>query len=273
MALIISNTLYKMVLVNSGAMNYGRMKKRYRKIAMINFGLIKNKLGADGKFNIVFTGDSITSTEWVHPNWREMVEYVLKEETQKQFEDWRVPSWGIRCFNCGFDGATTGDILSKSEEIKSLRPNLVVGLMGGNDPVLGVSASKAKENLESLFDQLGTQTEIVWCNSTPAGEGNKKNIEYEPYARIIDELMARPNLKTIDMFEIYKKFPTEKFFTFISEENPVEGIRAGEVDQQHPNQLGNAYIAKVILGEVFGIDFDPEKYIETTLMGNKYPEY
>ena len=82
-----------------------------------------------------------------------------------------------------------------------------------------------------------------------------------------------PNLQKIDMFSIYQKFSTEKFFTFISEENSVEGIKAGEVDLQHPNQLGNAYIAKVILKEVFNIDFDPELYIKTTLSGEKFPKY
>ena len=74
---------------------------------------IKNKLEKEGKFWIAFVGDSITSTEWVHPNWREIVEYVLKEELQKVFTDYRIPFLGIRCFNHGYDGATTKDILEK----------------------------------------------------------------------------------------------------------------------------------------------------------------
>ena len=62
----------------------------------------------ENKFWVVFTGDSITSCEWVHPNWREIVEYVLKEETTKQLKgDWKNSEWGIRGFNFAYDGATT----------------------------------------------------------------------------------------------------------------------------------------------------------------------
>ena len=59
--------------------------------------LIKSHLNKDKTFRIVFMGDSITSTEWVHPNWREIIEYVLKMELEKQMKDWKIPSWGIRC--------------------------------------------------------------------------------------------------------------------------------------------------------------------------------
>ncbi len=68
----------------------------------------------------------------------------------------------------------------------------------------------------------------------------------------------------ISMFVLYKKYPTEKFFTFLDE---------GDIDLQHPNQLGNAYIAKVILKEVFNVEFDPDKYIYDTLSGVKHPGY
>jgi len=44
---------------------------------------IKEALEKNGKYWIAFVGDSITSTEWVHPNWREIVEYVLKDKLQK----------------------------------------------------------------------------------------------------------------------------------------------------------------------------------------------
>ena len=75
------------------------------------------------------------------------------------------------------------------------------------------------------------------------------------------------------MFEVYQKYPTEQFFTFVSEENIVEGVKEGETDLIHPNQLGNAYIAKIILNEVFDIEFDPQGYWQSTLQGEKYPKY
>lgn len=232
---------------------------------------IREALSKTGKYWIAFVGDSITSTEWVHPNWREIVEYVLKEELQKVAEDWRIPSWGIRCFNFGFDGSTTADILKKIEEIKLVKPDMVIGLMGGNDPTLGISVDDSLKNIKQIVEKLETQ--VVWCNSTPAGGGDKKNIQYEPYAKAFMEMEGIDNLQKINMFTDYQKFPTEKFFTFISEENVVEGIKAGEIDQQHPNQLGNAYIAKIILKEVWGVEFDPEKYMGEVNGGEKLPRY
>jgi len=230
--------------------------------------LIKN-----GKYWIAFVGDSITSTEWVHPNWREIVEYVLKDKLQNEIDDWHIVSWGIRCFNFGFDGSTTADILKMIDLVNLINPNMVIGLMGGNDPTFGIKPNETKENLENIFDKIDSETKIVWCNSTPAGKGNRKNTEYEPYANVLYGLKDRDNLQKIDMFKIYKDFPTEKFFTFISEENVDEGIKAGETDMQHPNSLGNAYIAKVLLKEIWNIEFDPEKYIDEVNRGEKLPKY
>ncbi|KKU02566.1 MAG: hypothetical protein UX99_C0002G0033 [Candidatus Amesbacteria bacterium GW2011_GWB1_47_26] len=71
---------------------------------------IKLALESKKSFKIAFIGDSITSAEWIHPNWREIIEYVLKEELTELLNDWITPSWGIRCFNYGFDGSSSGDI-------------------------------------------------------------------------------------------------------------------------------------------------------------------
>lgn len=239
---------------------------------MVTLREISGHIKSKGKYWIAFTGDSITSCEWVHPNWREIVEYVLKEELTKFLQgDWKTSEWGIKTFNYGYDGATTKDILEKVDDIKIINPDLVIGLMGGNDPVLGISASESAENIKNIVDKL--ETTVYWCNSTPAGKGSKKNPEYKPYADAFMVIPDSESFKKVDMFNIYQNFPTENFFTFISEENPVEKIKAGEIDLQHPNPLGNAYIAKVILKEVFGIDFDPEKYWKDILAIEKYPKY
>lgn len=236
---------------------------------------IINQLKTNGQYWIVFTGDSIASCEWVHPNWRDMVIYVLQEEaTQLLNGDWQTSEWGIKGFNFAYDGATTKDICDKTGDILLLKPQLVIGLMGGNDPVLGVGVDESVENISQFADAvLKSKAKLVWSNSTSAGKGSKKNPEYEPYAKAFMNLPKREGLTKIDMFNIYQSFPTNKFFTFISEENPVEGVKAGDIDLQHPNQLGNAYIAKVILDKAFGIPFDPEKYMADTLAGLKFPRY
>lgn len=233
--------------------------------------ILKNK----NSYWIAFTGDSITSCEWVHPNWRDIVIYVLQDQMTEYLKgDWKLSEWGIRGFNFAYDGATTADIFEKVDDILSIRPSLLIGLMGGNDPTLGISVEQSIDNICKIIDSgISSSCQVVWCNSTPAGVGSNKNLEYQPYASAFMNIPPRTGLTKIDMFGIYQQFPTEKFFTFISEENPIEGIKAGEVDLQHPNQLGNAYIAKVILDEVFGITFDPEKYINETLSGQKLPSY
>lgn len=239
---------------------------------MITLHEISDTINQKGKYWIVFTGDSITSCEWIHPNWREIIEYILKEELVETFDgDWKTPSWAIRTFNFGYDGATTKDILEKVDNINMIKPDLVISLMGGNDPTFKITVEEHVENIKKIVEKVGTK--VVWCTSTPAGEASKKNAEYEPYAKACMQIPVSEQLQLVDMFNIYRAFPLGKFFTFKSEENPEEGIKKGEPDLQHPNQLGNTYVAKVILKEVFGIDFDPEKYWQGTLAGEKYPDY
>lgn len=244
-------------------------------MALISLEEINRFLQEDKKYWVVFTGDSITSCEWVHPNWRDIVIYVLHSElTEFLNGDWQTPEWGIRGFNFAFDGATTRDIVENIDDVLLVKPQLVIGLMGGNDPVLGVSVNKSVANISKISQLVtGSGAKLAWCNSTPAGKGSKKNPEYEPYAKAFMRIPDAGSFFKIDMFHIYQKYPLERFFTFISEENPIEGIKAGEIDLQHPNQLGNAYIAKIILHQIFGITFDPEKYIRETLIGEKYPGY
>jgi len=242
---------------------------------MISLEQVKSQLIQKGKYWIVFTGDSITSCEWVHPNWRDIVVYVLQNElTDLLNGDWKTPEWGIKGFNFAYDGATTKDVLERIEEVTLLKPQLIISLMGGNDPTLGVSVEDSVDNIKKIADYAAkNNTMLIWCNSTPAGNGSKKNVEYEPYAKAFMEMSDNSYFTKIDMFHLFNKYPTEKFFTFVSEENPVEGIKAGEIDLQHPNQLGNAYIAKAILKEIFGIEFNADKYIQDTLDGKKLPDY
>jgi len=242
-------------------------------IMYLNIEQIKNYLIKNNKFRIVFVGDSITSTEWVHPNWREIVEYVLKDKMEKVV-DWKISSWEIRGINFGMDGSTTADILNKTNEILDYKPDLIIGLMGGNDVSLGISVEKSIDNIENILETLSKKVPyIFWCNSTPALDGNKKNKEYEPYAIKTLEIGKNNQIKIFDMFNEYKKYDLSKFFTFKSEENLIEGIKAGKIDPQHPNMLGNSYIAKILLKEIFGIEFNPELYLETLFKGGKYPKY
>ena len=226
---------------------------------MINLSDIKDKLEKDGKYWVAFVGDSITSCEWVHPNWREIVQYVLNNKVKGD--------WGFRCFNFGYDGSTTKDILEKTDYIKSVNPDLVIMMIGGNDPFLNVSVEDHIKNINEIKDRLKTNF-ILSTDNKPWNDIAVS--KYLPYIEADKKLGFD---KFINLFEISDTFPKERIYTFISEENPVENIKAGDIDYWHPNQLGNAYIAKVVLKEVFGIRFDPEKYIDSNARGEKYPKY
>jgi len=233
---------------------------------LISLQRIKDSLQTSGKYWIVFTGDSLTSSEWVHPNWRDIVIYVLHlEMTTLLSEDWKTPEWGIKGFNFAYDGSTTKDVLEKMNDITLLKPQLVIGLMGGNDPMFNIGVEESIKNIEGISESvIASGAELVWCNSLPAAKNSSKNSEYEPYANAFMHMPEKEGLYKIDTFNLYDEFPTEKFFTFIDD---------GKPDLEHPNQLGNAYVAKIVLKEVFGIEFDPEKYIKETLNVVKYPEY
>lgn len=229
---------------------------------------IKNKLELENNFKIAFVGDSLTSCEWIHPNWREIVEYVLKNELENKFEDWKIPSWGIRCFNFGFDGSTTRDILEKADEILDVKPDLIISLMGGNDPVLGIKLEESRNNIENLMKKF-KEIEVFWMTSLYEMREDR-NMEYESYNEATLTIETEKNQRIYNAFSEYKKYDLNKIYNLKTSEYKKIGR---ETDPGHPNQLGNAYIAKMVLKEIFEIDFDPEKFIKTTLSGEKYPKY
>jgi len=225
-------------------------------------------------FKIVFLGDSIVSAESIHPNWREIFEYVLKGKVSEMMNDWKTPDWGIKCINSGLNGATSQNLLTHlNSEVFFYKPNMVICMIGKNDPYFKINPSAHKKNIETLTKKITEKIPFfVFCTPTP--DNNKKtNKIYEQYAEEDRFLLPQPKTQFIDLFKIYQGFDLDKIFTFISQGNEDVGIKPGEPDFQHPNALGHAYIAKVILKEVFGIDFNPELYMKTLLAGEKYPKY
>jgi hypothetical protein len=238
-------------------------------------GSIRSDLVKGRNINIIFIGDSITSTEWVHPNWREMIEYVLKEELTRSLgsEKWKIPSWGIRCHNCGFDGSTTADILDMMDKrILSLKPDVAIYIANTNEIHLNKDLAEYKKDVKSVVDALSKKCRAVMLANSIAGDSERYNKEYGPYAGAIRSLKLSKTI-FIDLYSAFQAYNLEKFFTFTSGGNQVLGIAPGQKDFVHPNQLGNAYIAKIILEKGFGIRFDPEKYIKDTLKGEMYPGY
>ncbi len=233
-----------------------------------------NTLKNKGAYKIVFLGDSITSAEWVHPNWRDAVEYVLKIELSEKLNDWNLPSWGIRCINSGFDGATTRDWLSKIKtDVLDYKPDMVIVMGTINDMNLKIPSDETKNNIEQLLNALTSNVTSVIYSTDLVTNNNDYNQKYQEYLSKVTSLFPRNNILFINMYEEFKKLDLNKFFTFESIGNDVVGIKQGDLDFIHPNQLGNAYIAKIILDKVFNIKFDPEKYIQENNEGKMFPNY
>ena len=189
---------------------------------MIDLNKIKKTLQKSQKYWIVFTGDSITSCEWVHPNWRDIVIYVLQNELTNLFDsDWKTPSWGLKGFNLAYDGSTTTDVLNKINELIFIKPNLVISIMGANDPLRGVSVKQSVKNISKIA-KLVTQSgvDLIWCNSTPSEEGSSLNTLYKPYAQAFMKMEDRNNFYKLDMFNLYKKFPLKRFLHFYQKKSP-----------------------------------------------------
>lgn len=231
---------------------------------MVTLGEIAKTIKEKGKYWIAFTGDSITSCEWAHPNWREIVEYVLKDKLNYD--------WGLKTFNFAYDGSTSEDLLDRVGELKLLNPNMVIMLTGANDPFRNpeIPPDIFKSNvsvIKKIIDDLGSQF-VLSSDNYPNNEwAAEKCLPYLDKLQEVDE-------KFINLFEVSKSFPMDRIYTFVSEMDiPEEHVKNGENDFWHPNQLGNAYVAKVMLKEIFGIEFDPEKFWKETLAGKKLPRY
>lgn len=234
---------------------------------------IQKKILQNEIFRIVFIGDSLTSCEWVHPNWREIIEYVLKEELTKKIKDWKIPSWNIRCFNAGLDGATTKDTLIRLDDYVFLhKPNPAFVMISGNDKYF-LKPEDTYVNLKEIIHRLKEKNITVILSNDPYSINENHNKRYATYEEKVNLLVDEADI-FIDLSSEYKRFPLEEIYTFISENgNEDAGIPKGTIDFAHQNQLGNAYNAKVFLEKVFGISFDPEKYMKETAEGLMYPGY
>lgn len=231
-------------------------------------------------YRVVFLGDSITSAEWVHPNWREIVEYVLKQELETlgsgEFP-WKLSEWGIRCFNAGFDGATLLNMKDRLEtDVFSHRPDLVLVCGGDNDMHFNRTAEEMRVTLQEITEQLAEKVPGSIYMSPPSGppERAEDEVALVEYMKPALSLFLKEKVQFIDLFSLYQQYPLSRCYTFVSEGgNPVAGIEPGGLDWLHPNQLGNAYIAKVVLEQGFGVNFDPELYIKETNEGKMFPSY
>ncbi len=220
-----------------------------------------------GTYRIVFLGDSLTSNEWVHPNWREIVEYVLKRELIQPAGNWKIPSWGLRFYNAGFDGSSTVDWTVKLDsEVLALKPDLVVIMGTVIDVFYQIPPVESAQNISQIISKLAENGvgNIVYMTDTASAD-QATHAAYQPYADAAAQLFPRQSTYFIDLHKLYSAYDLRLFYTFKNDD--------GTPDNLHPNRLGQAYTAKLFLRQFLAIEFNPERYLEDLNNDVKYPNY
>ncbi len=234
----------------------------------------KDALTNNEKLKIVYLGDSITSCEWVHPNWPSIVRYVLEEEFTKDLGDWKGPSWGLRMFNAGLNGGTSEDMLDYlGEYVLSQKPAMLMYVISSNDRHYEFGNEQFANNLRILLDRTKEIPHRVVLSTISSHEETKQG-QMDGYYGELSEIFPQPGVQFVDLYSLSHNFPKDRIYTFkLSEGEEFGDRKAGDIDPFHPNRLGNAYIAHAVLKEVFGVDFDPEKFMRDTFDDLKYPQY
>ncbi|PCI21281.1 hypothetical protein COB64_00155 [Candidatus Wolfebacteria bacterium] len=243
------------------------------------FDEIKNRVVNNIQTDIIYYGPSTTSFENIFPNWGEIIRYVLKAELEDNIEDINK-LWNLHTLNLGLDGATSGDLLDRFQElVLDKKPYLIFLSAGKNDVRFGVNSRTTIENIKELIQQsLNNSIKVVFSTYIPSlkSEENIKMMEHiKNENKIAKSFINNKNFVFVDLFALFPRDAIEKSYTLIEPEgNESLRLKPGDIDYVHYNKYGNAIVAKILLKEVFDINFDADKFLEGLLDNNKkYPDY
>ena len=236
---------------------------------------LENKIKQDKLFSIVYYGASTTSIDYTFPAWGSIIRYWLRDYI---YENIGKYYWNLQSVNRGLDGAISRNLLERFPQmIESLNPDLVFLNIGKNDYYYQINQEKSRANTREIIKRsLNNGYKVVFTTSVPAltEELNQKIKPYVDLDReIAQEFLGNEEFVFVDFYNFFSSNDLKRSYTLISEDgNKVVGIKPGQVDPIHFNKYGNALIAKILLKEVFRIDFDHEKFIQD-LSDNtkKYP--
>lgn len=233
---------------------------------------IRSKINGKEIYRILFLGDSITSAEFVHPSFREIVEDRLKEKLESESDDWQLPYKYLRFFNSSFQGATSADFVNKlQEEVFNYYPDIVITMLGKNDYWLKIDKETSVKNIENILIRIqreGIKTAFLTSSCSLKPEVNK---EFEKYVNLYNDRIKESVDIYIDLFSYFKKLDLEKIFTWKAyDDNSDIGLKKGEIDFIHPNSFGHIDIAELILKDVFDIKFDRGEYLKELINRTGY---
>lgn len=223
---------------------------------------ILKRLKSKRLYRIAFIGDSISSGEWVFPNYRATFEYILKNSfTEFSGDDWWIPSWNIKFYNYAEDGGTTRDFLSAVKlAYKEVKPDLYIVMGTSNDVELGISKEEHFKNLIALQMYILNRTGLLLFSPDIYSHDDKLNKTYLEYFEPVLKALRKDRTIVVNGYSISSTYPLNKILTL--ELDPIERKPDLPInDPIHPNALGNIYIAKMLLEHAFGIEVNPEKFL------------
>ncbi len=239
---------------------------------------IENYANQEKLYSVVFYGASTTSAEYAMPNWGEIIRYWLKDYVAEKLGDYKKSFWNIQTSNRGLNGASSQELLERfAKLVLSLNPQLIFLSVGKNDAYYGIDKEITRKNTGKIIKTaLDKNIKIVFATTVPT-LWEKLNDKIRPYVEIDREVAknfeADENFIFVDFYKFFSDDDLNKAYTLVSEDgNEDVGIAPGEVDPIHYNRIGNAKVAKILLKEAFGIDFNDEKFLEGLEdISKKYP--
>ncbi|MFA6383350.1 MAG: SGNH/GDSL hydrolase family protein [Parcubacteria group bacterium] len=234
----------------------------------------------DKFYPIVFYGASTTSAEYSMPNWGEIIRYWLKEKVSDAVGNYKKAYWNIQTSNRGINGGCSQDLLERLDIlVLSLAPKVIFLSVGKNDAYYRIDTKITAANTRKIIQKsLGSGSKVVFMTTVPTlwDKLNEKIKDYVEVDRMVaQEFSDNENFIFIDFYNFFTKEDLEKSYTLVSVDgNEIVGIAPGEIDPIHYNKIGNALVVKIILKEVYGLDFDAEKFISDLAdPAKKYPGY
>lgn len=240
---------------------------------------MKQTIAGNKPVHIAYYGPSTTSFEYVFPNWGEIIRYVLKNHLESSFE-YNQLYWNLFTHNLGLDGAKSSEMLARFDElVLGTKPHTLILHAGINDYYFNVPLEESEKNISALIDKaLAAGIAVIYWTTVPTAK-SERNAACEAYCDVERKIAGRfagnPLFAFVDAFALFPKDAISKSYTLIEEfENPVLGLKPGDIDYDHFNRYGNAVLAGLILSQAFGISFDHEQFLaDSADPSKKYPRY
>lgn len=217
-------------------------------------------------YKIVCFGDSITSAAWTFPSWPEIIRYAL---VASEGIDWEPVIINTGCNNS--NSQDQQNLLSS--HVFSFSPEIVIYTLSLNDYIYDLPQEEYHQRTMNIVDQLTDNIKEVVICTPPASSNEKFSAGYSEYSKgLREELSKKKDIRFIDNLKYMQTLDRGPLYTKTFQYDvAVLGIKKGDIDFLHPNELGNAHIAQNILKKLFNIELNAETFTNSIMAGDRLP--